>query len=91
MAIVICLTFVAAILNISISPRVPEWHKPDSEYIGYVVLKTVITNWGWTPIQDQHPNYCLAAGLNSHKLVVMSVVINDSKCQLSRNNPAKLT
>ena len=39
MAIVIFFTFVAAILNISISPRVPEWHEPDSEYIGHVVSK----------------------------------------------------
>ena len=37
MAIVIFFTFVEAILNILISPRVPEWHEPDSEYRGHVV------------------------------------------------------
>ena len=42
---VIFFTFVAAILNISISPTVPEWHHPDSEYIGRVVSKTVIKHW----------------------------------------------
>ncbi len=45
MAIVIIFTFLAAILNISISPRVPEWHEPDSEYVGHIVSKTVITHW----------------------------------------------
>ncbi len=39
---IICFMFVAAILNISISPRVPDWHEPDSQYIGHVVSKTVI-------------------------------------------------
>ena len=34
MAIVIRFTFVAAMLNISISPRVPEWNEPDSGCIG---------------------------------------------------------
>ena len=44
-AIVILFTFVATILNISISPRVPEWHEPDSEYIGHVVSNIVIKHW----------------------------------------------
>ena len=39
-AIVIFFTFVAAILNISISPRVPQWHGPDSDHKGHVVSKT---------------------------------------------------
>ena len=56
MAVVIFFTFVAAILNISISPRVPEWYEQDSLYkiIGHLVSKTVI-NIGWTPIQGQPP------------------------------------
>ena len=43
MAIVIFVTFVLAILNIS--PRVPERHEPYSEYIGHTISKTVITHW----------------------------------------------
>ena len=45
MDIIIFFTFVAAILNISISPWVPEWHHPDSEYRDHVVSKTVIKHW----------------------------------------------
>ena len=40
---IILFMFVAAILDISISPM--EWHQPDSQYIGNVVSKTVITHW----------------------------------------------
>ena len=39
-AIVIFFTFVAAILNISISPTVPQRHEPHSEHIGQIVSKT---------------------------------------------------
>ena len=34
---VICFMFVPAILNISISQRVPERHEPGAEYIDHVV------------------------------------------------------
>ena len=45
MVIVILFMFVAAILNISISPRVSDMHEPDAEYIGHVVSKTVLKHW----------------------------------------------
>ena len=59
MANVISFTFVAAMLNISISPRVPEWNEPDSGCIGHIVSKTVIQH----PMQGQPPNHCFAVGL----------------------------
>ena len=42
---IILFRFMGAILNISISPRVPEWHEPDYQYIGHVVSKTFIKHW----------------------------------------------
>ena len=42
MVIIILFMVVAAILNISISPRMSDWHEADSEYVGHVVSKTVV-------------------------------------------------
>ena len=42
---IIFFMFVSAILNISTSQKVPEWHEQYSIYIGHVLLKTVIKHW----------------------------------------------
>ena len=44
---IIFLMSLAAISNISISPRMLEWHEPDSEYIGHIVSKTIISTFAW--------------------------------------------
>ena len=54
-----CFMFVAAILNVSISPRVPEWRGPDPQCIGHVVSYTFIKHW---VDSNATPNHCLAAG-----------------------------
>ena len=44
----------AAILNISISPRMLEWHETDYEWVGNKVTKTT-TNFWWSPMQGSSP------------------------------------
>jgi len=43
-----------AILNISNSPRTPEWHEPDSQIVGHIVSYSA-KNFGRTAMHGSPP------------------------------------
>ena len=45
----------AAILNISNSPSIPEWHEPDSQIVGHIVSYSAKKNFGRTAMHGSPP------------------------------------